>query len=194
MPTARVRTIARALLGFGAGLLLWWGLTPAYGRLVASFAEPLIRLSERPRATRLYPEERRIVIERADFPSDSDRPSLPADDLTFNVALLFALAATVPGLLRDRGIAQLALCLAILFSTHVLALVVNVEALYAMQLGAWSGAHYGRFARNSWTTAAHFYRLVAVFAIPVVLWWGLLLAPAEETSSARRRKKKKKKG
>ena len=69
------------------------------------------------------------MIDRADFPSTSGRPSLPADDLTFDVILFFALAATVPGLSRDRAIRGLAFSCCVLFSLHVLALVANVEGL-----------------------------------------------------------------
>jgi hypothetical protein len=168
------KTLARAALGFALGLLVWWGLTPPYNRLVAACAEPLIRLRERPAATRLYAEAREIVVERADFPSDSGRPGLPADDLTFNVGILTALAATEAGLLRDRGARRVALSFVLLFATHVLALVANVESLYATQLGPWSEAHYGPVSRNLWATAAHFYRLVGMYAVAFLLWWVIL--------------------
>src|SRR5262249_49075124 len=130
-------------------------------------------------ATRLYAEGRRVVIDRADFPSTSDRPGLPADDLTFDVILLFALSATTVGLLRDRAMKGLAIALLVLFVLHVGALVVAVEAFYATQLGAWSAAHYGAFAKNAWTTAAHFWRLAGCFAAPFLLWW-VLIRPAGE--------------
>lgn len=136
-----------------------------------------MRLFERPRATRLYAEDRRILVDRSDFPSSSDRPSLPADDLTFDVILLLTLAATTKGLFRDRAVKGLALSCCVLFGLHVLALVAAVESFYAMQLGAWSTAHYGAFARNVWATAAHFWRLAGCFAAPFLLWW-LLIRPA----------------
>ena len=164
-------------MGFASGLALWWAMTPAYNRALAEFAEGAIRAFERPRATRLYAEERRIVIDRADFPSTSDRPSLPADDLTFDVILFFALAATVPGLLRDRAVKGLALSCCVLFALHVLALVANVESLYATQLGAWSASRYGAFTRNIWASAAHFWRFVGCYAAAFLLWWFLVRPP-----------------
>ena len=115
------------------------------------------------------------MIDRADFPSTSDRPSLPADDLTFDVILFLTLAATTPGLLpRPRGPRGPRDALAILFALHVLALVAAVEAFYATQLGAWSAAHYGAFTRNLWATAAHFWRFVGCYAAAFLLWWFLV--------------------
>lgn len=148
-----------------------------YNRVLAGFAEPAIRLFERPRATHLFADGRRVVVDRSDFPSSSDRPSLPADDLTFDVILLFTLAATTKGLFRDRAVRGLALSCGILFALHVAALVAAVESFYATQLGAWSTANYGVFARNLWGTAAHFWRLAGCFAAPFLLWW-ILIRPA----------------
>jgi hypothetical protein len=173
----------RAALGFAAGLALWVAGTPAYNRVLSGFAEPAIRVFERPPATHLYSEGRRVVVDRADFPSTSDRPGLPADDLTFDVILLFALAATTRGLFRDRAVKGLALSCCILFALHVAALVAAVESLYATQLGAWSVAAYGVFARNVWATASHFWRLAGCFAAPFLLWW-LLIRPADADAPA----------
>ena len=145
--------------------------------MIAGFAEPVVRLLERPAATRLYAEDTRVVIDRADFPSTSERPALPADDLTFDVILLLTLAATTPGLFRDRAMRGFGISLLVLFALHVLALVAAVEAFYATKLGAWSAAAYGPVARNFWATASHFWRLAGCFAAPFVLWW-LLIRPA----------------
>jgi len=157
--------------------VLWRAGTPGYGRLLAGVAEPVVRLLERPPATRLYAEGTRVVIDRADFPSTSERPALPADDLTFDVILLLTLAATTPGLFRDRAIRGLVISLLVLFALHVGALVAAVESFYATKLGAWSAAMYGPVSRNFWATATHFWRLAGCFAAPFVLWW-LLIRPA----------------
>ena len=180
-----MKLAVRVLLGFLAGLALWWSATPAYDRLLAGVAEGAIRAFERPRATRLYAEDRRLVIDRADFPSTSDRPSLPLDDLTFDVILFLALAATTKGLLRDRAMRGIALSCCVLFALHVLAVVANVEAFYATRLGAWSAAHYGAFSRNLWATATHFWRFVGCYAAAFLLWWFLVRAavPAFPTAS-----------
>jgi len=124
------------------------------------------------------------VIDRADFPSTSDRPSLPADDLTFDVILFFALAATTRGLFRDRAVRGTLASLAILFALHVLALVAGVESFYATRLGEWSAAHYGAFARNLWATAAHFWRFVGCYAAAFLLWWSLVRSSSSMASPA----------
>ncbi len=168
--------------------------------MLAGLAEPVVRLLERPPATRLYADGRRVVIDRADFPSTSDRPALPADDLTFDVILLAALAGATPGLFRDRAVRGLAVSCAVLFALHVAALVAAVESFYATQLGAWSAANYGAFARNFWGTATHFWRLAGCFAAPFLLWWAAIrpagavrtapAAGAEGRGSPRRRRKR----
>ncbi len=186
----------RVALGFLLGLALWWFLTPAYDRLLAGVAEGAVRLLERPRATRLYADERRLVIDRADFPSTSDRPSLPLDDLTFDVILFLSLAATTKGLFRDRAVRGLAFGMLALFVLHTAAVVVSVEAFYATRLGAWSEAHYGAVSRNVWATAVHFWRFVGCYAAPFLLWWLLIRPPESATGpvprtprpGARRRK------
>lgn len=175
-------------MGFALGLGLWHAGTPAYDRLLVGFAEPVVRLLERPAATRLYAEGTRVVIDRADFTSKSDRPALPADDLTFDVIILLTLAAATPGLFRDGAMKGLGISLLVLFALHVAALVAAVESFYAMKLGAWSTATYGPFARNFWATASHFWRLAGCFAAPFVLWW-LLIRPAGAPESGRVRKK-----
>jgi len=182
---ARLRPALKGFFGFAAGLAFWWAATPAYNRALAEFAEFAIRAFERPRATRLYAEDRRIVIDRADFPSTSGRPSLPADDLTFDVILFFTLAATVPGLVRDRALRGVVVSLLVLFALHVLALVANVEALYATGLGEWSAAHYGAFLRNLWATATHFWRFVGCYAAAFLLWWFLVRSTASPAPSGR---------
>jgi hypothetical protein len=181
----RLRQVApRAVLGFAAALVLWWGTMPAYARFLAAAAEPVLRLAERPPATRLYADGRQIVIERSDFPSASDRPALPADDLTFNVILLLTLAAPGRRLFTDRGMGRLVAALAILAFVHVVAVVAAVKSIYALHLGAWSAAAYGPLSRNLWSGAFHFYRFVGIFAVPFLLWW--LLLRDEEPSHARR--------
>jgi hypothetical protein len=125
------------------------------------------------------------VIDRADFPSTSERPALPADDLTFDVILLLALAAGTPGLFRDRGMKGLAISLVVLFALHVGALVCAVESFYATKLGAWSAASYGAVARNLWATASHFWRLAGCFAAPFLLWWTLIRPTASADPSGR---------
>jgi hypothetical protein len=140
---------------------------------LAAPAEVLLRSFESPAATRLKASGDEVIVDREDFPPASPRPGIPASDLDFNVALLGALFATAPKPLSDRGLARLATAAALLYASHVAALVSGVEVLYAFDLGDWSPAHYGTLARNFWGTASHFYRIAGIFAVPFVLWWWL---------------------
>ena len=99
--------------------------------------------------------------------------------------LLASLAGATPGIFRDRAMRGLALSCCILFALHVAALVAAVESFDATQLGAWSTANYGAFARNVWGTASHFWRLAGCFAAPFLLWW-VLIRPqgADDTAPA----------
>ncbi len=169
-----LRAVPRAIVGFAASILIWWVATPAYDRLLAMAAEPVLRFTERPPATRLYVDKRLIVVERSDFPSTSERPAVPAGNLTFNVILLVTLAASGGRLLTDRGLSRLAVALGILGIVHVAAVVVAVKTVYAEQLGEWSAAVYGAVSRIFWPGAFHFYRFIGVFAVPFLLWWLLV--------------------
>lgn len=186
-------TLAKAVVGFVAGLALWWGLAPAYASVMARSAEPVIRVFERPRVTQLRAEQREVIVDRIDFPPASPRPGIPADDLTFNFILFTTLFAAVRNTFSNRNVVSFLSGCVILYVTHVLGLIAEIESIYALKLGPWSVANYGPFARNFWGAAAHFYRLVGVYAFAFIIWW--LLQPqqgdAVEPPSRSRGKKKR---
>jgi hypothetical protein len=167
------KIFAKGAAGFLAGAAIWLLVAEPYHFAVAAPAQALIRAFESPATTRLRPEGREVIVDRADFPPSSPRPSLPASDLDFNIALLTALFASARRPLSDRGLGRLLLACGVLYLSHVAALVFAVESLYALDLGEWSRAHYGPIARNFWATGAHFYRIAGMFALPFVLWWAL---------------------
>ena len=167
------RANLRRALGFGVGLFVWFAFSTPYERTVAAAAGPLLRAFESPAVTRLSVSPGQFHVDRADFPPDSPRPGLPADDLHFNFVLLAALFALGRHPLSGRNVARFWIAAALLWGIHVLALVFQVEALYATRLGPWSEAHYGGFARNVWAAGFHFYEIAGRFAAPFALWWGL---------------------
>ncbi len=190
------KPVAKAAVGFLLGILLWYSLSPAYDRLVAGAAEPLLHLLEEPNVTRLVPAEktRDVMVDRIDFPPKSKRPGVPLPDLTFNVILLFALFASSRQTFSTRNVTGLALSLGILLIVHILILVVAVESIYAVKLGPWSVANYGPFARNFWTGTEHFYRVVGMYGIAFALWWlfrpqGLQAGGRKSSGSSRRRRR-----
>jgi hypothetical protein len=178
------RPLVRAVGGFLAGAALWLGCAEPYHRTLAAPAQALIRIFESPAVTRLHAENREVIVDREDFPPASPRPGIPAQDLDFNVAILTALLATARRPFSDRGLKVLAAALALLWASHVVALVFSVESLYATELGPWSAAHYGTMARNFWATGRHFYRIAGMFAIPFVLWWAFARESPEPSPRA----------
>ncbi len=159
--------------GFAAGLAFWFAFSAPYERGLAAAAEILLRLFESPAVSTLSASDGEIRVERSDFPPASPRPGLPAADIDFNFALLAALFALTPRPLEARRFGRFWLAAGALAVIHILALICQVESLYATSLGPWSEAHYGVVARNFWAAAFHFYLVAGRFAAPFVLWWGL---------------------
>jgi hypothetical protein len=166
------RSAARLAIGFLAGLGFWLVFSAPYERGVAGAAQVLVRLFERPPVTTLLAQGGEILVDRSDFPPASPRPGLPAADLHFNFVLLATLFALDPHLFAPGRFGRFWLAAAALSVIHVLALICQVESLYATRLGEWSGAHYGALARNAWAGAFHFYEIAGRFAAPFALWWG----------------------
>ena len=163
----------RLALGFAAGLVFWFAFSAPYERFLAAAAGGLIDLFERPTVTRLSASGGEIRVDRSDFPPASPRPGLPAADIHFNFVLLAALFALGRHPLSPRPFGRFWIAAALLAAVHVLAVVFQVEGLYATRLGDWSAAHYGPFARNVWAGGFHFYLVAVRFAAPFALWWAL---------------------
>ena len=160
----------RRRLGFGAGLAFWLAFSAPYEKSVAGAATFLMRLFERPAVTSLAAPGGEFRLDRSDFPPASPRPGLPAADLHFNFVLLAALFALAPHPLEPRRFGRFWIAAGCLWAIHVVALVFQVEAVYATRLGPWSDAHYGTIARNLWAGGFHFYQIAGRFAAPFALW------------------------
>lgn len=190
MPRLDWRTAVKGLAGFLAGLALWVTLSPLYDGLVAGGAGAAMRLFERPSVTKLSVEEKDyVIVDRTDFDPRSKRPGVPLDDLTFNVILLVTLFAMEQRPFSDRNILGFVLASLLLYLTHVFGLITEVMSIYVMKLGPWSRVHYGDVARNFWTVANHFYRLVLMYALAFALWW-ILRDARGEVATAKRKKKR----
>jgi hypothetical protein len=163
----------RVAAAFAATLAIWFAFSAPYEKTIAAAAQVAIRVFESPAATSLAAIDGEIRVDRSDFPPDSARPGLPAADLHFNFALLAALFALPPHPLRPANFGRFWIAAALLWVVHVVALVFQVESVYATRLGPWSAAHYGPIARNFWAAGFHFYQILGRFAAPFVLWWGV---------------------
>ena len=179
------RAAARLCAGFAAGLAFWFAFAEPYEKTVAAAASFLIRTFESPAVTSLSAVGGEIRVDRSDFPPASPRPGLPAADIHFNFVLLVALFAFVPHPLEPGRFLRFWLAAACLWGIHVLALVFQVESVYATRLGAWSEAHYGVFASNFWAGGFHFYQIAGRFAAPFVVWW-MLVRPEIDSRPAKR--------
>jgi hypothetical protein len=144
-----------------------------------------MRLAERPPVTRLAADGNELVIDRDDFPRASPRPGLLLMDLTANVIVLTTLFAVARRPFNDRNILGLLLAGLSLVIVHVFAVIVNVQSIYALRLGAWSERNYGLVARNFWGAGAHFYSVVGVFGSAFALWWLFRPSPVENSARAR---------
>jgi hypothetical protein len=163
----------RAAAGFAVALCVWLVFSAPYERTLAAAAQVLVRTFERPAVTTLEAAPGEIHVDRTDFPADSGRPGLPAADTHFNFVLLGALFALAPHPLRLANFRRFWIAAGLLWVVHVLALVFQIESLYATRLGPWSAEHYGEAARNFWAAGFHFYQILGRFAAPFALWWGL---------------------
>jgi len=163
----------RAVAGFALTLGVWFAFSAPYEGTLAAAAQVLVRTFESPAVTTLESTPGEIHVERSDFPADSGRPGLPAADTHFNFVLLGALFALAPHPLRPDNFKRFWIAAVLLWVVHVVALVFEIESLYATRLGPWSAEHYGAAARNFWAAGFHFYQILGRFAAPFALWWGV---------------------
>ena len=182
----------RGLVGFLLALAFWFGFSRPYETTVAAPAQTLTNLFESPDVTRLTSAPGEFRLDRRDFPPGSARPGLPAADIHFNFVLLAALFAMDPRPLEGRHLLRFLAAAAVLWVVHVFALIFQVQSVYATSLGAWSDAHYGRFATNFWAAGWHFYQIAGRFAAPFALWWFFGRREVEPGAPEPRRTRKRK--
>jgi hypothetical protein len=166
-----------------AGFAFWWALSEPYTRFLGAVAEPVLRIAERPAVTRLHPAGSKLTIDRSDFRKGSARPALAVPVLTVNFILLMALFASNARSHETGNVQRFLTAALALMPVHVLAILLNIQSIYATKLGAWSQRHYGTLARNFWTAAAHAYVMVGASGVAFLLWW--LLKPAHHSRPRR---------
>jgi hypothetical protein len=157
--------------GAAVGIVLWVYATPSYNRIVSSLAEPLVRVDSRLRHAELVVNQRRLIGRGGDKEPSLPAVLIPADQLTYNIVLLLGLLATNRAAFRDRGLLRLLLAVAVLFLTHVLAVVVSLELTWATRTGPWGASHYSPLAQDFWTALEYGYRLFGMFGVAFACWW-----------------------
>jgi hypothetical protein len=166
------RLIRNILLWIVPAALVWMLLTPGYNRFLKTAAENLLLLSESPNVTDLLIQDPHTThIRRRDFPpSRSVVGQVRVTDLHFHLVLLAALFLAVPDIPWRERLSNLGWAVLIAVFFHLLLLFFWVKFVYATQLGSWSLAHYGPFARNLFGLGKHLLDLPFKLSLPLVLW------------------------
>jgi hypothetical protein len=166
------RLIRNILLWIVPVWLVWMALTPIYNRFLATAGENLLLMAESPNVTDLLVQGAHTAhIQRRDFPpSRSLVRSIRVTDLHFHLVLLATLFLAVPGVPWRERLSNLAWAVLIAVFFHLLLLFFWVKFVYATQLGSWSVAHYGPFARNLYGLGKHLLDLPFKLSLPLVLW------------------------
>lgn len=159
----------RFIASFLAGIALWWKATPLYNRLLCAVAEQPLHIDRRFAGALLVALERTVRVTSAT--TDLPMAYIPADLLTYNIILLFALFAINDRPLRLPNLRALAISLVVLFAAHVAGLLISVESTYALRMGTWSSVHYSDFGQDVWLGLELFYRIVGMFGVAFACWW-----------------------
>lgn len=166
--------IRNALLWLLPVAALWMAATPLYNRFLLKSAENVAHLTESPNVTELLRKDTHFAfVSRRDFPpAKSLVHSFRVTDAHFHLVLLGALFLAVPGVPWKKKLENLAWALLITAFFDILLVFSYVKFAYTTQLGAWSMANYGPFARNFWGMFKHLMDLPFKLALPFLLWAG----------------------
>jgi hypothetical protein len=181
-------------------VLLWIAITPFYNRFLRESAETLVRLTERPAVTHLYPapksetranqEIHYLVITRDDHTATKGfLYSVRTTDIHFPMVYLWAMFMAVPGVPWTTRLARTGWATLIQVFFQVILLVFWVKFAFATQLGEWSVANYGAFGQTFWGLGKHLLDLPFKFGLPLILfggyYWDWLLAGRGDHSPTR---------
>ena len=172
----------RRLLKFAAGLAIgfavWIALIPVYREVLAREGV-IVRIDRRYADIEMITRGSSFFVRSAtgSFPPIT----LPADELTYNTILLFALFAMNEAPFSTRNVKRFLIALVIVLALHPFGLFISTEATYALRVRKWSEVHYGGLAGDVWGSLETFWRLVGMFGVVFAAWWGL-----SATSTVRR--------
>jgi len=162
----------RFFIGAAFAFVVWWYATLFYDGALAFAAERILQFDQRLCNAHLVAAERKVEV--TPHLCVAPTATIPADQLTYNMILLGALFA-----MRFRSFQSFFAALFVLVITHILSLVLSIEATYAARLGAWSTAHYGGLESDFLVGAEFWWRIVGMLALVFVMWW-LTLGPISQ--------------
>lgn len=160
----------RFLLIFCLMLPLWFVLTPAYNRVLASSANIVLPFTETPHLHSLVGWKHDILIVRLDTPlTEGTKIQGFTGYLThFNLVLMAGLVLAQRKVGWRRRCVVLTIALGVLFIAHVLYLLIGVKFFQQPELEAFQSTT-GRFV--VWGT--DFYLSIASQLLPVLIWMAL---------------------
>jgi hypothetical protein len=172
-----LRRLLKFLAGLGVGFAVWTAFLPLYRELFAREGA-IVRIDRRYADIEMITRGSSFFVRSATgaFPPIT----LPADELTYNTILLFALFAMNDAPLSTRNLKHFLIALAVVLALHPVGLLISTEATYALRMPPWSEAHYGALAMDVWGALETFWRLVGMFGVVFAVWW------ASPTSVVRR--------
>lgn len=167
-----LRLIRNALLWLLPVAVLWAVAAPVYNQFLLGSAENLLHWTESPNVTDLLRKDDHFAyVGRRDFPpAKSLVHSFRVTDVHFHLVLLGALFLAVPAVPWRRRLENLGWAVLATIFFDIFLIFFQVKAAYATQLGDWSLANYGAFARNFYGLGKHLLDLPFKFSLPFLLW------------------------
>ncbi len=161
---------SRFFLSFFLVLPLWFLLTPAYNRLLASSVTVVLPLVEDPPVTHLVGWKHNILILRSDtaFTKEKRIQGFTGYLTHFNLILWVALVLAPRRIEWQRRCQILAIGLGILFLLHVVYLLVGIKFFQQPELEAFQSS-----AGRLYVWGVNFYLSIASQLFPVLLWMAL---------------------
>lgn len=97
------------------------------------------------------------------------------DMFHINLAVLLALLIATPGLAPLHRLKVTGFALGILFSAHILILLIYVKYIYAVRLGEYSPFVFGPVSRSIYEWSYLFLHAVGWPALPLAIWAAMLV-------------------
>jgi len=164
------RFLRNVLLWLVPAWAVWALFAPGYNRFLLASGQNLLHLTEYPSATLLVPQGPHDArITRLDLGKTLEK-GFRVTDLHFHLVLLLALFLAVPDVPWRERLSHLGWALLVTIFFDIFLVFSTVKSIYATQLGAWSLANYGPFARNAYGLLHHLLDLPGKLSLPLVLW------------------------
>ncbi len=166
------RLAKRLPLAFLPALAVWLLFSPLYNRLLTAGTESFLRVFESPDRSTFYLRDNGwMMVTRSDHGGgQGSLHEIRLADVHFNFLLWTAFAFATPGLALAERLRRWGKGLLVLGAFHLVLTALSAEFVYATQLGDWSLAHYGPWARNVIGLTKHVTDLPLKLAMPLILW------------------------